>query len=310
MSRKHKALQRRREREEDRKNKRTCLACGEAKDVNHFRSDKRTVDGIALRCEKCILFQKPISMNIFPDSDVVGERECSVCGIVKPLRLFCARHGRITSICRECRNEKARERRKESRQNVDNDEQKEKAKLYRESEKGKQTIKRGRRAYYMRNREKVNARSKVNYAVRTGKMVHPTELFCSCGNRATQYHHHLGYGEEYVFTVVPMCDECHNKIPKKRRKVYNERLFPASLHVKKCKALPESKVCGRCGKEKTRDEFGLRNKGGCPYLNSWCKDCQHGFSREWRSRPEVKVRNAAYMREYRARKKSEKQSSP
>ena len=64
------------------------------------------------------------------------------------------------------------------------------------------------------------------------------------------------------------------------------------------------KKCARCGEEKPLEEF-YRYKGHSSGRQSYCKVCTAEANREWRSNPAVKVRLAAYMREYRRRQKKQ-----
>ena len=59
-------------------------------------------------------------------------------------------------------------------------------------------------------RQRLQARSAVNHAIRDGKLPEPESLFCiECNIAASQYHHHLGYDKEHWLDVVPMCMPCH-----------------------------------------------------------------------------------------------------
>ena len=70
----------------------------------------------------------------------------------------------------------------------------------------------GVKKYQAKYPEKYKAHSKVHNAVRDGKLPRVSTLKCvSCGNQATQYHHHAGYEEKNWLNVIPMCKPCHSK---------------------------------------------------------------------------------------------------
>lgn len=65
---------------------------------------------------------------------------------------------------------------------------------------------------YPTNKRIVYAHSLVQYAVRQGKLPHPTTLTCAhCSNQAQEYHHHNGYEKEHLLDVEALCVSCHGK---------------------------------------------------------------------------------------------------
>lgn len=62
-----------------------------------------------------------------------------------------------------------------------------------------------------------------------------------------------------------------------------------------------TKACPRCGEEKALHAFGFRKKRGG--LKSWCRACQSEYNQELRARDGYKEKHAAYMREWRAKRK-------
>lgn len=53
----------------------------------------------------------------------------------------------------------------------------------------------------------------VRQAIKKGVLQRPEERSCTeCGNSARHYHHHLGYSDEHLLDVVPMCVGCHQKV--------------------------------------------------------------------------------------------------
>lgn len=65
--------------------------------------------------------------------------------------------------------------------------------------------------YRERNPAKEAARQAVRAAKRRGEMVPASQLTCTCGAHASEYHHHKGYAPEHHLDVVPLCKECHWK---------------------------------------------------------------------------------------------------
>ena len=62
-------------------------------------------------------------------------------------------------------------------------------------------------------KEKESARDAVKYAVRIGKLPHPSTISCRiCNNPAVHYHHNRGYDKENWLSVVPLCQRCHDII--------------------------------------------------------------------------------------------------
>lgn len=67
-------------------------------------------------------------------------------------------------------------------------------------------------AVRVHNDLKRHARAKVTYAVRSGKLPHPSKLHCvNCGGPAAEYDHVLGYEDMYAYAVHPKCSSCHRK---------------------------------------------------------------------------------------------------
>jgi hypothetical protein len=70
--------------------------------------------------------------------------------------------------------------------------------------------------------DKQRARHLVNMDVASGKRPHPSELYCvKCGHKGGdkrhEYHHHMGYGSERVYDVVPLCCVCHHQEPDSKK---------------------------------------------------------------------------------------------
>ena len=63
--------------------------------------------------------------------------------------------------------------------------------------------------------EKENARYKVFYAVKAGKIPRIKTLVClHCPNPAQHYHHTNGYSPENALKVIPLCMSCHKEVHK------------------------------------------------------------------------------------------------
>lgn len=91
----------------------------------------------------------------------------------------------------------------------------EKRKAYAQSERGKEVIKKIRTKYckQSKNRIKIEARTKVNMLIRSGKLQKPAKLNCiHCSKKAEAYHHDEGYSGDNATNVVPVCYKCHAKL--------------------------------------------------------------------------------------------------
>lgn len=74
------------------------------------------------------------------------------------------------------------------------------------------------RANQLRNPDHAEARQAVSTAVKSGKLPRPETLVCyACGDKANQYHHHKGYHENVRLDVAPICQACHNALPRPRQ---------------------------------------------------------------------------------------------
>ncbi len=77
---------------------------------------------------------------------------------------------------------------------------------YDKSEKGKQNQKRRRQ----KDTDKCKARIVIGNAVKSGNILAAKYLLCShCPKQAQEYHHHLGYAPEHWLDVIPLCRKCH-----------------------------------------------------------------------------------------------------
>ena len=79
----------------------------------------------------------------------------------------------------------------------------------RNTEEGREAVRRGNRNRYLRDREKVMAHVSVSYAIRKGRLPKVCTCICAhCGVPAEEYHH-----EDYSkqLEVIPLCKPCHIK---------------------------------------------------------------------------------------------------
>lgn len=77
----------------------------------------------------------------------------------------------------------------------------------RNTEEGREAVRRGNRVSYLKNREKHIARSTVKAYANKGKIPKATDCKCTdCGIQAEEYHH-----EDYSkpLDVIPLCKPCH-----------------------------------------------------------------------------------------------------
>lgn len=131
----------------------------------------------------------------------------------------------------------------------------------------------GPKANAPRDGDRKQARRRINVEVRSGRREHPNDLPCvdcghiwSPGERRHEYDHHKGYAAEHHYDVEPVCTVCH-----------------AARHNVKSHCIR--------GHEFTIDNTG-RNSNGTRY----CKECRRFHDRN-------RVRDAAYWRAYRAKRK-------
>lgn len=116
-----------------------------------------------------------------------------------------------------------------------------------------------------RDGDRVQARQSVYYAVRRGRIPHPSTLACvHCGQPAKEYDHHLGYAAEHHYDVQPICRPCNIRVGFSR----GERI-PSGNSVPRP---PSTSVCIIC------DEYKP------PYTRGRCERCRgylrkHGVER-------------------------------
>ena len=150
-------------------------------------------------------------------------KRCSKCGGEKPLDEFCRDATRAdghATQCKACKNAYQTKYRetpegKAARARYRNSD-KGKATIraaidrYRVSDKGKANAARGDQAHKQRNPERVGARKAVYHAVRDGKLPAPSTQTCvGCGDPAEHYHHP---DYDYHLAVMALCRPCHKEL--------------------------------------------------------------------------------------------------
>lgn len=167
--------------------KRACTRCGVVKGSHEFEANGKKPDGsVRLRsiCKSCGSGRRAVN----PEG-----RVCTICGEYKEAHEY-HRRGRI---CGSCQNEQSYEYKRGPGRAVHN----------------KRMVEYQRRKYRddPQHREKVKARSAVNYAVHTGHLRKPTTC-PRCGRSVVVHgHHHNGYDPEHWLDVVWLCAKCHRE---------------------------------------------------------------------------------------------------
>ncbi len=208
-----------------------CANCKLEQNILFFTPDKRTTDGYSKICISC---NKKFSYGYDdnsvrrtpPRKDFIKNpdgKKCSKCRKTKAYSKFRLRNEyAFQGQCKKCQHKREVERRSNfsPEQKV---KQLEYQRAYRKTEHGKEIVRKADRKYYQKNKERVNARTAVRYAVMSGRLPHVSTLTCSkCENKAENYHHHKGYKREFWLDVVPVCIKCHRKI-KETKAIYQTK---------------------------------------------------------------------------------------
>lgn len=126
-----------------------------------------------------------------------------------------------------------------------------------------------------RDGNKTQARARVRYLVRVGRLPRARTLPCvdcghvwSVGARRHEYDHHRGYSREHQLDVEPVCSRCHHKRDNARAR---------QTHCKR-------------GHEYTAENT-FRARNGTRH----CRECRRAFDRH--------RRDAAFWRAYRAKRR-------
>jgi hypothetical protein len=90
----------------------------------------------------------------------------------------------------------------------------EKIKAYRQTDKGKETHKKGVEKYNKNNPDKYKAHHAITNKMRYGKFPKASSQVCAVCNvsQAKEWHHYNGYDEAHWFDVIALCEGCHKSI--------------------------------------------------------------------------------------------------
>lgn len=229
-------------------NTKQCTKCGEVKSVEDFPKDKRRADGRASSCRTCQAklnnaWKARQEKKVGPRRAkieaalVAGEKQCTKCGIVKPLSEYHKdkRSGDgHYSHCRVCHYQMTEtyaqtehgkeiiskshkktywERGGKEKMRLRNSapEAKKQRVVYATSDAGKAAQKRKDERRKRVSPEKLRAKNAVGHAVASGLLPPVNTLKCSqCGSQAEEYHHR-SYALEDFLRVTPLCKKCHAK---------------------------------------------------------------------------------------------------
>lgn len=93
-----------------------------------------------------------------------------------------------------------------------------------------------------------------------------------------------------------ICRDCDSI----RNKEYRERVKREIEKGQRKIITPKSKECRDCNRVLSSTMF-TKDMVSCDGLSSYCKECEYKRHREYRNRPEVKVKRSQHQREYRSR---------
>ena len=144
---------------------------------------------------------------------------CTKCGSRLPDYKWKANHW-----CRDCRREYDREYRNKNREQINKMKRvynasdrggqimRDAKQKWNRSEEGQRNRREWKRCNYDRFRSHHFARNAVRYAVKRGALEPVQSRQCvDCAEGAQQYHHHMGYKNEYKLDVIPLCKACHRR---------------------------------------------------------------------------------------------------
>ena len=141
-------------------------------------------------------------------------KECSVCGVVKPLAEFHSdkRINGYRAACKVCRQAKVREwNAKHPTQH------RARTHAWRKANPAKRITQDKR--YRLSNPNRRKAHQAVKDAVSSGKLIKPSTCFGCCAETPKERlggHHYAGYGKPLA--VVWLCDPCHKHIHRRMSK--------------------------------------------------------------------------------------------
>ena len=87
----------------------------------------------------------------------------------------------------------------------------ERAKEYRQSDRGREVMDRAHRRERIVHAEKIKARTAVSNAIRDGRLTRP-DACCRCGQAGfVEAHHEHGYDRGHMLDVIWLCPHCHKQ---------------------------------------------------------------------------------------------------
>lgn len=197
-----------------------CSKCNRELPLDSFSIQRGRAYDRHSWCKECYrIHRRPNPITLTPAP--LQNKQCGKCRMVLPISHFC-RHRRTKDgwdcWCKQC---------KADYENSNSGQSARQRALVRYRKTPK--YKAGQRRHYLGNKCKIRhrrqnkldrkrhperwrARSVVSYAIRRGQLPHPTSVNCAyCGDRAEEYHHHLGYARKHWLDVIPLCLPCHTK---------------------------------------------------------------------------------------------------
>lgn len=159
------------------------------------------------------------------------DRECTKCGVTKPLSDFYKHHlsreGRMTK-CMECTKDDARANRAKrleyyreyDRQRANIPSRVKARAEYAKSERGKAAARKASAKYSARP-DRRRANHFVSNAVRDGKLKKLDACEC-CGSQKSLQAHHPSYAEGMELVVTWLCTPCHARLHKEHRQHMRE----------------------------------------------------------------------------------------
>lgn len=140
-----------------------------------------------------------LSVSEYVARQSAGLKRCTKCGGWRPRSAFqkdSTRYDGLTAACGDCRRQINRKR-------------------YEPVPEGDRATP-GPARVERRDGDTLQARARINADVRQGLRPNPNDLHCAlCGHKGNdrrhEYHHHMGYGRDHHYDVLPLCARCHHE---------------------------------------------------------------------------------------------------
>ena len=135
-------------------------------------------------------------------------KTCPSCNTEKPESEFYPAHevkDGLSAKCKTCLISYAKQYKTNHRTQVRLYQKQHTARL-RSSPEGKRSIQKARSKYYQLHPDRCNARGKLRYAVRTGKIIRPAKCD-KCSTPCIPHGHHPDYSKP--LSVLWLCESCH-----------------------------------------------------------------------------------------------------